>query len=61
MRDIANLNREHDDQLRKIRLGNLKAIITTLKNSELREIQEYVNNELELSIKCIAEGSEKEE
>jgi hypothetical protein len=61
MRDIQNLNREHDEQLRTIRLGNLKSIITTLKNSELREIQVFVNNELDLSNECIAEGTEKEE
>jgi hypothetical protein len=61
MRDIQNLNREYDEQLRTIRLGNLKSIITTLKNSELREIQVFVNNELDLSNECIAEGTEKEE
>lgn len=61
MRDLNNLNREHDDQLRIIRLRKIKAMITTLKNSELREIQTFVNNELELSNKCIYEGTEKEE
>lgn len=42
-------------------LTNIKDYITSLTNSELKEVKEAVDHELELSERCITEGHEDRE
>jgi uncharacterized protein YdcH (DUF465 family) len=52
--EVKRLNKLRD------RINPLKIAISNLSNWELKELKEFIDNELELSNTCIIEGLEKE-